>query len=301
MLMTLDDFQRAWLLLLEFFEDFAQNHGQEVAMASFRGVEELLQHPKKDVSEETLVGMVDLWRSTWLSWEKVGMSIVKVPVAIKQDCILALIRSFESLFQLYGAHFKSGDYRRLLAVLRGLLVYPLDDPFVRDVEHATPVQSLILKSVLALDPSLAEILSQKNPDELGDDEPAVAATSTTPAAVSPHARLLQSMSPDLLNELRGMVLSELAEYASIAFQRKRPSEVVAASSITPTASADGETPPVVLPADKPGHATYLGLCRMCMDHIVHVFAATVHSKSLYEDGVFEKILSVRSRESVHFY
>ena len=49
-LMTLDGFKRAWLLLLEFFEEFSLNCGQEVIVAS---IDRFVPFSSHDIYDES--------------------------------------------------------------------------------------------------------------------------------------------------------------------------------------------------------------------------------------------------------
>ena len=97
-LMVLDGFKASWLLLLEFFEEFALNCGQEVVVASIESLKEVLEFPKKSLGEEKLEEIMEYWQDAWVVWEKVGLGasnvsktpdlcLASVPLLILLSCL----------------------------------------------------------------------------------------------------------------------------------------------------------------------------------------------------------------------
>ena len=212
-----------------------------------------------------------------------GLVLVQLP-NIPQDTLLAFLRAFGALHSTLGHAFPVEDAYRLAAVLRSLVTYPYDDILLRDTENATPLQKLVMEQLLRMDPSLRlpanlTVRGDQAPttadDGGADGAPASAAPSAGPGDAAGAATAVPA--------LRAMVLTELSDYILLPFR--------------PLSGTDAPAPSPAPARPATAGATYIALSLRSMDVALGVLGVSMHVADLYEDGVLERIFSVRATAS----
>ena len=78
-LVVLEDFEKAWSLLLAHLEDFCLYSSQEVAIASVRSLRSIASYravePDGSV-DASPARLLALYRVVWSTWERIGLGIV---------------------------------------------------------------------------------------------------------------------------------------------------------------------------------------------------------------------------------
>ena len=176
-LQKLDDYPRAWALLLEIIESNALSKNAEVSLNSLKSFQEIVSHSTKinenqspsvtqyeHVSEEEL----DLWINAWRVWQNIGSKsmesqhfvrtvkendgkVQKKTVYPSQPFLTALVNVFPPLLRRIYIRFGIGDLQRLCKVLLRTVWMPLHSdtsPFLLPTFHHEAVLSPLQKAVL---------------------------------------------------------------------------------------------------------------------------------------------------------
>ncbi|XP_054718862.1 protein MON2 homolog [Uloborus diversus] len=161
-LQKLEDFPRAWALLLEFIESSALSKNSEVSFSALKSFQEILNigHHQDSKVENTSPEVEDddifienqtaLWSAAWKVWYNIGVESTKPPperlvdsalsksdysmlYVPDQQFLTALIQIFPSLFQHIKSRFVATDFQKLAAVLQNAAAVPVHgeaSPFI---------------------------------------------------------------------------------------------------------------------------------------------------------------------------
>lgn len=108
LLQSLEEFPRAWLLLMEHIEGSALNKNSEVSLAALKAFQDVLSPTKQSGPSEDSSSDDFVWNVAWKTWVSVGIAATK-PVQGQilhlpsQAFLTALVLIFPGLF----SHIKS--------------------------------------------------------------------------------------------------------------------------------------------------------------------------------------------------
>lgn len=178
-LQKLDDYPRAFALLLEMIEASALNKNSEVALNSLKSFQEIVNSENKlyddkgsqkptisflNINENEL----DLWTNAWRVWQNIGAKSMESAHFIRtskdsngkietktvypsQPFLTALVNIFPPLLTRIHTRFGIGDLQRLCNVLLRAVTMPLHSdtsPFLLPTFHHDAVLSPLQQSVL---------------------------------------------------------------------------------------------------------------------------------------------------------
>ena len=180
-LKTLDDYPRAWALLLEMIEGSALSKNSEVALNSLKSFQEVIQDGSDKDSKDSEVGKgkdsfvkhpvkfsenseadLDLWINSWRVWQNIGTKSMVPEHFIRstkdangkeqqqtlypsQPYLTALVNVFPPLFGRIYVRFGIGDLQRLCKVLERSISMPLHSdtsPFLLPSYHEAVLSPL---------------------------------------------------------------------------------------------------------------------------------------------------------------
>jgi len=181
-LQRLDDFPRAWALLLEIIESNSLSKNAEVSLNSLKSFQEIVVSNNKvnngsstndqDNDQVSFVQVnddeLDLWINAWRVWQNIGMKAMETEhflrtikdnngkIQIKtiypsQPYLTALVNVFPPLLGRIYSRFGIGDLQRLSKVLVRAISMPLHSdtsPFLLPSFHHEAVLSPLQQSVL---------------------------------------------------------------------------------------------------------------------------------------------------------
>ena len=184
-LKSLDDYPRAWALLLEIIESNALSKNSEVALNSLKSFQEIVDDlsannkaPKSkegttDLSAITFVAdasesEIDLWANAWRIWQNIGVNSMESEHFLRttkdsngksetrtiypsQPYLTALVNIFPPLFSRIFTRFGIGDLQRLCKILTRAVSMPLHSdtsPYLLPTFHHEAVLSPLQQSVL---------------------------------------------------------------------------------------------------------------------------------------------------------
>ncbi|GES88442.1 hypothetical protein RCL_jg5346.t1 [Rhizophagus clarus] len=278
MLVNLDDFEQAWGLLLSHLQDSCLNSSHEVAIASIKSLNTIIQFPDDTHTEEFKEKILPLWQTAWIIWERIGLGMINMsdtslevdynnsPVEITsvvltqftQDTLTAYIVTFGDLYHVIRPKFQIDEIRRLLKVIKGILIYSKSPSYRPDYDYLTPLQEAVL-----------DIVSRINLSVPG-----------APAAV----------------------LYEFADYITLAFTKKQDDEEVARKkkskdshiglqkSVNSPISSRGENGGSIASNKSYSTVTYIVFSKTSMRRAKELFKKFVNDQGVYSEGVFAKII-----------
>ncbi|KAI9558503.1 hypothetical protein GHT06_015291 [Daphnia sinensis] len=159
MLQTLDEFSRAWILLLEHIENSALSKNSEVSLASLKAFQDVLSTTTKCNSNESNgTGCHDdfIWNVAWKAWLQIGTLATspqkeeRVTYIPSQPFLTALVLIFPGLFQHVKSRFGSDNLQMLCTVLQSAVSVPVHgeaSPFILPSVNdpvLTPLQEGVL-------------------------------------------------------------------------------------------------------------------------------------------------------------
>jgi len=184
-LKKLDEYPRAWALLLEIIESNALSKNSEVALNSLKSFQEVVDDlsankkaPKtKDGSTDASAisfvteitdSELDLWTNAWRIWQNIGVNSMETEHFIRttkdangksetrtiypsQPYLTALINIFPPLFSRIFTRFGIGDLQRFCKILTRAISMPLHSdtsPYLLPTFHHEAVLSPLQQSVL---------------------------------------------------------------------------------------------------------------------------------------------------------
>ena len=202
-LQKLDDYPRAWALLLEMIEASALSKNSEVALNSLKSFQEIVNSNNEGSVEqneenslkflEISESELDLWTNAWRVWQIIGVNSMESMQFLRttkdsagkiqtktiypsQPYLTALVNVFPPLFGHIYSRFGIGDLQRLCKVLQRAVSMPLHSetsPFLLPSFHESllsPLQKAVLHAVKIL---LKDIkpLGNKNILEYNEQQP----------------------------------------------------------------------------------------------------------------------------------
>jgi hypothetical protein len=210
-----------------------------------------------------------------------------------QETLLALLRAFKALHSTLGAAFDVADAARLAAVLRGVVTYPYDDVLLRDTETPTPLQTMVLGLIVRMDPTL--VLPPTLAYLRGEPAPPPAPTpaadadgATPPSESEAPAAVVPAGEPSA--PARALVLTELCDYIQLPFGDPGASSTAAGAPAGAAAPAGGSR----TGSSSGSTATYIAASLRAMDLSLAVLSLSTGLPTLYEDGVVDRLYTVRS-------
>jgi hypothetical protein len=279
MLVNLDDFEQAWGLLLSHLQDSCLNSSHEVAIASIKSLNTIIQFPDDTHTEEFKEKILPLWQTAWIIWERIGLGMITmsdtslevdfnnspteitsaVPTQFTQDTLTAYIVTFGDLYHVIRSKFQIDEIRRLLKVIKGILTYSKSPSYRPDYDYLTPLQEAILDIVSRIDLSVPG----------------------APAAV----------------------LCEFADYITLAFTKKQDDEVAKnkkskdsqiglQKSVNSPTSSKGENSGSITSNKSYSTVTYIVFSKTSMRKAKELFKKFVNDQGVYSEGVFAKIIKV---------
>ncbi|CAG8747385.1 1768_t:CDS:2, partial [Acaulospora morrowiae] len=288
LLLTFEDFQQAWELLLSHLQDSCLYSNQEVAIASIRSLNTIIQLPEDEAhTDEFGKKIFPFWHTAWLVWEKIGLGIITAsekkiikadnpPISspadsatstssrFNQETLTAYIITFNDLYKILHFNFSIEEIRRLLKVVYGTLTYPSSPSYRPDHDYLTPLQEAVLDVVKNIDLNVPG----------------------APAAV----------------------LGDLAEYITLAFMKKTRDEGTVNEKTdkqgkndlveqkTPAKNTNSNTKkskteaPVTTSKKSYETVTFIIFSKTSMRMVESLFKKFVKDKGVYSEGVFEKII-----------
>ncbi|XP_046459681.1 protein MON2 homolog isoform X3 [Daphnia pulex] len=159
MLQSLDEFSRAWILLLEHIENSALSKNSEVSLASLKAFQDVLSTTTKcNSSESNGSGSHDdfVWNVAWKAWLQIGTLATspqkeeRVTYIPSQPFLTALVLIFPGLFQYIKSRFGSDNLQMLCTVLQSAVSVPVHgeaSPFILPSVNdpvLTPLQEGVL-------------------------------------------------------------------------------------------------------------------------------------------------------------
>nr|CAH0104416.1 unnamed protein product [Daphnia galeata] len=159
MLQSLDEFSRAWILLLEHIENSALSKNSEVSLASLKAFQDVLSTTTKcSSSESNGSGSHDdfVWNVAWKAWLQIGTLATspqkeeRVTYIPSQPFLTALVLIFPGLFQYIKSRFGSDNLQMLCTVLQSAVSVPVHgeaSPFILPSVNdpvLTPLQEGVL-------------------------------------------------------------------------------------------------------------------------------------------------------------
>ncbi|CAG8580348.1 13705_t:CDS:2, partial [Acaulospora colombiana] len=147
-LLAFQDFREAWELLLSHLHKSCLYSNQEVAIASIKSLNTIIQfHEDETNTDELRKKVLPFWQTAWIVWEKIGLGIIASADQKKneannvstspptdntvsassnfiQETVTAYIISFGDLYKVIRSTFSIEEIRRLLKVVQGILTYP---------------------------------------------------------------------------------------------------------------------------------------------------------------------------------
>ncbi|CAB4394110.1 unnamed protein product [Rhizophagus irregularis] len=283
MLVNLADFEQAWGLLLSHLQDSCLNSSHEVAIASIKSLNTIIQFPDdahtEEYTEEFKEKILPLWQTAWIIWERIGSGMITisdtslrdlevnynnspaeisvVPTQFTQDTLTAYIVTFGDLYHVIRSKFQIDEIRRLLKVIKGILAYSKSPSYRPDYDYLTPLQEAALDIVSRIDLSVPG----------------------APAAV----------------------LCEFADYITLAFTKKQDDEEVARkkkskdSHIGSQKSVNSPTSPRengggITSNKSYSTVTYIVFSKTSMRKAKELFKKFVNDQGVYSEGAFAKII-----------
>lgn len=203
-LQKLEDYPRAWALLLEMIEASALTKNSEVALNSLKSFQEIVNYDTRPTDTQTKKGSestpaftdvpdaeLDLWINAWRVWQNIGANSMESPHFLRtvkdsngktemktiypsQPFLTALVNIFPPLLARIYTRFGIGDLQRLCKVLQRAVSMPLHSdtsPFLLPTFHHEAVLSSLQQSVLnSLKALLVEVPQLQNKNILEHNE-----------------------------------------------------------------------------------------------------------------------------------
>ncbi|KAG0303002.1 hypothetical protein BGZ98_007064 [Dissophora globulifera] len=255
-LIMLEDYQEAWIFLMEHLETASLFASPDVAIAALKGIQAMMKDPtaKDDdvtkkaglTSEEREKRLARLWDTAWLVWERIGCAIVgrrpslgaarqdynargrPMTTKFTQETLTEYINIMHPLYPILASKFELKDLQAFLDVSYLVLVFDASPVYRPDIDYLSPLQV-----------SIHDVLMLLN-------------LSTIPGG--PAA-----------------VLDQLTNQFLLAFQ----ADAVSAAQSLGTG---------------PVRPTYIALCKAMVARIVVLLDKFQREKGIYADGVYAKIL-----------
>lgn len=164
LLRTMDDYSKAWLLLLEYVEKMALSDTMEVSLAALKAMQEMVVSSGEEQAQNATSESMSLrevnWNICWKTWLKIGPQKTKFithsPASLSQGQVLIIgyIHIFQSLFPFVQSQFRVSDVEALGSVLLGCMQVPIEadieSPENLSPVHATAMDNLAKVEKLAL-------------------------------------------------------------------------------------------------------------------------------------------------------
>ncbi|RIA83990.1 hypothetical protein C1645_880206 [Glomus cerebriforme] len=272
MLVNLDDFEQAWGLLLSHLQDSCLNSSHEVAIASIKSLNTIIQFSDDVYSKEFKEKVLSFWQTAWIIWERIGLGMITIsdislptdnnssPVEISsieltqftQDTLTAYIVTFGDLYSVIHSKFQLDEIRRLLKIIKGILTYSKSPSYRPDYDYLTPLQESVFDILSRIDLSV----------------------SGAPATV----------------------LCEFADYIALAFMKKQEDEEIAKKQkskgghIGLQKSINSSKRENVTSNKSYSTVTYIVFSKISMRKAKEMFNKFVNDQGVYSEGAFARII-----------
>ncbi len=153
LLKTMDDYSKAWLLLLEYVEKMALSDTTEVSLAALKAMQEMIMssssddHTSSPKASFTSTTLKDInWNLCWKAWLNIGTQktkfVANADTATPSQANLLLtgyVKIFSSLFPRIRTQFRRADMESLGEVLLLCIQVPIEHDSGASAESLTPV------------------------------------------------------------------------------------------------------------------------------------------------------------------
>jgi len=171
LLQSLEEFSRAWILLLEHVENSALSKNSEVSLASLKAFQDILSTNTKGGTSCDSNGLSHddfTWNVAWKAWLTIGTQATTpqredgTTFIPSQPFLTALVLIFPGLFQNIKSRFGSDDLQKMCAVVQSSVSVPVHgeaSPFILPSLNdpvLTPLQEGVL---LCMDTLQRELVS----------------------------------------------------------------------------------------------------------------------------------------------
>ncbi|CAE7121297.1 unnamed protein product [Rhizoctonia solani] len=156
-IMHLEDYDSGWARFLEIVRDSVLVDDRATSTAALRCLEKGLISMNK-AEGETIEAVRTSKEQIWVTCDAIGLAVEKHASpsgpAFTQECLQAFVDVIKALHVSSSLHWNLGRFRRCLAILKSVVAYPNSPDYRPDIDGLTPVQSVILDTVLDFDLNL---------------------------------------------------------------------------------------------------------------------------------------------------
>ncbi|KAJ7226681.1 hypothetical protein GGX14DRAFT_692973 [Mycena pura] len=164
----LDSFVKTWDVFVQHIQDTVLFDNRSVSPPALRCLEKAVKASPSSVAD--VKGKVtDIWERVWMMADHVGDAILRrgstvSPSAAAQEgpykaftqeslvAFLDVVRCARSISRaLDGVEWPLERLARLMGILKGVLTYPNSPDYRPDIDHLSPVQAIVLETIVDID------------------------------------------------------------------------------------------------------------------------------------------------------
>ncbi|KAG8741300.1 hypothetical protein FRC12_015712 [Ceratobasidium sp. 428] len=148
--MRLDEYDRGWDRFLQIVTDSVLTDDRTTSTAALRCLEKGLASMNE--AQDEMLPVADKSREQmWSSCDTIGSAIdhhSSTGPPFTQECLKAFVDVLKALHAVSHTHWDLARFKRCMAILKAVIMYPASPDYRPDIDALTPVQSVVMDAVL---------------------------------------------------------------------------------------------------------------------------------------------------------